>query len=202
MHCVYYIRYSKLDINQENSSISLDHNLLDKQGISLISFGHFENEFLERLSFDIQHEYNLHVQMEENYMDLNEFYDPSRRQYDGNKLIHLLDSMTTPNTLKTIGLFRVDLFIPILTFIFGQAFFKGNTGIASLYRLKNEQYGMKSDEDLLYDRFRKVVNHELGHTFGLIHCHIPNCVMRSSTYVEDIDQKKQHLCNNCRDQLS
>ena len=30
---------------------------------------------------------------------------------------------------------------------------------------------------------------------GLIHCHVPTCVMRSSTYVEDIDQKSvSSLC--------
>lgn len=39
--------------------------------------------------------------------------------------------------------------------------------------------------------------HELGHTFGLIHCQNADCVIRSSTYMEDIDQKS-HLCNRCR----
>lgn len=96
---------------------------------------------------------------------------------------------------------RVDLFIPILTYIFGQAAFRGRTGIASLYRLRNEQYGMKKNEWLLIDRFTKVVIHELGHTFGLIHCHVPSCVMRSSTYVEDIDQKDKHLCIRCRNTI-
>jgi archaemetzincin len=52
------------------------------------------------------------------------------------------------------------------------------------------------------DRFQKEVIHELGHTFGLIHCHQPTCVMRSGTYVEDIDQKEQHLCAKCRGELS
>ena len=95
-------------------------------------------------------------------------------------------------------MFNVDLFIPILTYIFGQAFLNGRTGIASAYRLSNERYGIKTDDKLILERFIKEVIHELGHTFGLIHCHIPACVMRSSTYVEDIDQKSMHLCLNCR----
>jgi archaemetzincin len=33
-----------------------------------------------------------------------------------------------------------------------------------------------------------------------MHCIIPSCVMRSSTYVEDIDQKEQHLCLRCREE--
>lgn len=174
---------------------------MNKKGISLIFHGQFEILFLEALAHDIEIEFGMPVQVTENYADLSEFYDPARRQYDANQLLKMFDSKSNPNALKTIGLFRVDLFIPILTFIFGQAVFKGSTGIASLYRLKNEQYGLPADNDLLFERFRKVVIHELGHTFGLIHCHVPSCVMRSTTYVEEIDQKKHYFCNKCRGEL-
>ncbi len=54
------------------------------------------------------------------------------------------------------------------------------------------------DEGVLVERIKKTIIHELGHTFGLMHCHIPDCVMRSSTYVEDVDQKSLHLCPKCR----
>ncbi len=174
---------------------------MNEQKILLISNGHFEKHFLENIAKDVAHEFLFPVGIEESHIDLSEFYDPMRRQYDGNGLLKKIDSMYTSQFLKKIGLFRVDLFIPILTYIFGQATFKGDTGIASLYRLRNEQYGMKKDEDLLLNRFRKVVIHELGHTFGLIHCLIPTCVMRSSTYVEDIDQKGHNLCIQCRTKI-
>ena len=106
--------------------------------------------------------------------------------------------LSPPNALKTIALFKVDLFIPILTYIFGQAILNGNTGIVSLYRLRNEHYGLEKNEKVQLDRFKKVIIHELGHSFGLTHCHIPTCIMRSSTYVEDIDQKEQHFCHACK----
>lgn len=171
---------------------------MNKQNILLITHGHFEKDLLDKIANDITLEYHLAVHFIENHMDLTEFYDPTRRQYDGNRLLKLMDSMSPQDSLKTIGLFRVDLFIPILTFIFGQAIFKGKTGIASLYRLRNEQYGIKKDDAMLFERFRKVIIHELGHTFGLVHCYVPNCVMRSSTYVENIDQKRHNLCARCR----
>jgi archaemetzincin len=174
---------------------------LNKQNILLISHGHFERNYLEMLAVDVNREFLYPVNIKESHADLSEFYDPTRRQYDGNKLLKFLDSISEPDSLKTIGLFRVDLFIPILTYIFGQAIFKGKTGIASIYRLKNEQYGMKKDDDLLLERLKRVVIHELGHTFGLVHCYIPSCVMRSGTYVEDIDQKKHILCNKCRAEI-
>ncbi|NOY38039.1 MAG: archaemetzincin family Zn-dependent metalloprotease [Chlorobi bacterium] len=174
---------------------------MNKQDILLISYGHFEKDFLEKLAGDVTREFFYPVYIEAGHIDFNDYYDPERRQYDGNKLINVIDTVFSSYNSKRIGLFDVDLFIPIFTYIFGQAVFNGNTGIASLYRLRNEHYGMKKDDNLLLDRFRKVIIHELGHTFGLIHCHMPTCVMRSSTYVEDLDQKSHHLCLKCRTRM-
>jgi len=56
---------------------------------------------------------------------------------------------------------------------------------------------LPKNDDLLLERFIKVIIHELGHTFGLKHCHAPRCIMISSTYVEDLDQKDQSFCPEC-----
>jgi len=174
---------------------------LNEPNILLISYGQFEKEILEKIAMDVAREFLFQVNIEESHIDLSKFYDPLRHQYDGNGLLKEIDTTYSSQLIKKIGLFRVDLFIPILTYIFGQAAFKGSTGIASIYRLRNEQYGIKKDEALLLNRFSKVVIHELGHTYGLIHCLIPTCVMRSSTYVEDIDQKSHNLCIQCRTKI-
>jgi archaemetzincin len=166
--------------------------------ITLISFGYFEKQILEKVAKAVGSEYNCFLNLKDGHVDLSEFFDPVRRQYNGNSLLKFVDALPVPGTGKTMGLFSVDIFIPILTYIFGQASLGGRSGIASLYRLNNESYGMKADHDLLLDRFKKEVIHELGHTFGLTHCDVPTCVMRSSTYVEDIDQKDQSLCRGCR----
>jgi archaemetzincin len=117
-------------------------------------------------------------------------------------LLEKIDKGFASDRNKVVGLFNEDLFIPILTYIFGQAFLNGRAGIVSINRLSNERYGIKADETLLADRFRKEVIHELGHMFGLIHCHDPVCVMRSGTYVEDIDQKSHNLCSKCRQSIT
>ena len=170
---------------------------MEERRIILTSFGIFERDLIENLALTVSNEYRQPVSLEESHFDLNPFYSPGRRQYDANKLLKHISGYAPPDPVKTLGLFRVDLFIPVLTYIFGQAVLGGNTGIASVYRLKNELYGMKRDDGLMIERFTKEVIHELGHTFGLIHCHNSNCVMRSSTYVEDIDQKSPHLCIKC-----
>ena len=175
---------------------------MSEQGILLLSYGHFETEFLKTLEAEISREFFTPVYTEENQTNINEFYDPSRRQYDGNRILKELIDPVYPEFTKRLGLFRVDLFIPILTYIFGQAKLSGDSGIASIFRLRNELYGLTADEDLLLERFGKVVIHELGHMHGLIHCQNPACVMKSSTYVEDIDQKSQNLCGKCRNEIT
>jgi archaemetzincin len=174
---------------------------MNLENITLISFGYFEKELLEMVVNDVEREFSLPVKTLDGHLDLSEFYDPARRQYDGNKLIKEIESGFASDTVKTLGIFNVDLFIPILTYIFGQAFLNGRSGIASIYRLSNEHYGIKANKGIFIDRIRKEIIHELGHTFGLIHCRNSNCVMRSSTYVEDIDQKSHQLCSSCRTSL-
>jgi len=171
---------------------------MNSTAITILSFGRFERGFLDKISEVVMHEFNCSVIIKDAHVDISEFFDPVRRQYNGNTLLKEVDGYNGVGNSKTIGLFTVDLFIPILTFIFGQAQLNGKTAIASQYRLSNERYGMPSDENLLLQRFTKEVIHELGHTFGLIHCHTPTCVMRSSTYVEDIDQKEVGLCSKCK----
>lgn len=172
---------------------------MNTPAITLVAFGHLKKGFPEKISGAVISEFNCTVQLKDAHIELSEFYDAGRRQYNGDSLLKTVDSLILPGTDKIIGLFDVDLFIPILTFIYGQAQLGGRSAIASLYRLSNERYGMLPDEISLLDRFKKEVIHELGHTFGLIHCTDSSCVMRSSTYVEDIDQKEAHLCRKCRD---
>jgi archaemetzincin len=171
---------------------------LEKQSITLISYDHFDKDVTDSIAKDIIREFHYPVIFKEYDFDISNYYSPSRRQYDANSILKVVSEMSFPGSFKKIGLFRVDLFIPILTYIFGQAILHGDTGIVSFYRLRNELYGLKQSNAILNERLRKVVIHETGHMFGLIHCQNPVCVMRSSTYVEDIDQKSQNLCTKCK----
>ncbi len=174
---------------------------MNPTAIILLSFGHFGRAFLQDISDAVFKEFDCPVIVKEAHVDLSGFYDPGRRQYNADKLLREVDSRPNLNASKVIGLFDVDLFIPILTYIFGQAQLGGQTAIASVFRLSNELYGMKKDDVVLLNRFKKEIIHELGHAFGLIHCYTTACVMRSSTYVEDIDQKDVHLCIKCRSNI-
>jgi archaemetzincin len=175
---------------------------LETDKIILVSCGLFEKKLTGRVVRDVSDQFHYPVEMKECNMDISHFYNPGRRQYNANEILEAIRHRAPANAFRVIGMVRVDLYIPILTYIFGQATLNGRTGVVSLYRLRNEHYGLEPDEGLLAERFSKVIIHELGHTFGLIHCRNPVCVMRSSTYVEDLDQKENNFCHRCRAELN
>jgi len=95
----------------------------------------------------------------------------------------------------------VDLFIPVLTFVFGEAQLGGRAAVVSTFRLRSEAYGLPPDPELLLARLTREVLHELGHTYGLVHCTDSACVMASTTYVEQIDLKGPSFCTGCLTEL-
>ena len=102
-----------------------------------------------------------------------------------------------PDAARVLGVAGVDLFIPVLTYVFGEAQLDGRAAVVSTFRLDNELYGLPPDPALLYARLVKEAIHELGHTYDLLHCHRNRCVMASSTYVENIDLKSERFCDRC-----
>ena len=124
-------------------------------------------------------------------------YDPSRKQHNSSLLLAKLIDMKPRDALRILGVTDLDLFIPILTFVFGEAQLNGPAAIVSISRLRNEFYGLPKNDRLLQERLEKEAIHELGHTFGLVHCRNDLCVMRPSTYVENIDLKPPQLCYSC-----
>ncbi len=96
-----------------------------------------------------------------------------------------------------LGVTEQDLFIPMLTFLYGQAQLGGRAAIVSLARLRQEFYGLATDDPLLRLRASKEALHEVGHTFGLVHCRDERCVMAASTGIERVDSKRGEFCRPC-----
>jgi archaemetzincin len=98
---------------------------------------------------------------------------------------------------RILGLTGRDLYIPMLSFLFGQAQLDGAAALVSVARLRQEFYGLPGDDGLLLTRARKEALHELGHTFGLVHCPDPGCAMSLSTNLPQVDFKRDAYCTNC-----
>ncbi|MEK7816640.1 MAG: matrixin family metalloprotease, partial [Actinomycetota bacterium] len=96
-----------------------------------------------------------------------------------------------------IGVTDLDLFVPELNFIFGQADTSSGVAIVSTARLSAEHYSGDPDLELLKERTAKEATHEIGHIFGLSHCTKPECIMFFSANVTETDQKGPGFCTAC-----
>jgi archaemetzincin len=134
-------------------------------------------------------------------LDANTGFDRTRNQYSSSIILESLLGLLPAGGGKLIGITNFDLFVPIFTYVFGEAQLNGSVALASSFRLRNELYGLPADADLLRERVIKEAVHEIGHTFGLVHCNNPRCVMRVSTAVEEVDLKRADLCPRCREQM-
>lgn len=160
-----------------------------------------EGDELASIARDIEVVLPYPVDYSSRTIDHSIAFDRSRKQYNSSVLLAQLLEDGIVGEAKTIAIVDIDLFVPVLTFVFGEAQFSGRAAIVSLQRLGNEFYGLPKDSDLLRQRLAKEIVHELGHTFGLYHCRQFECVMRSSTYVEEIDLKKIEFCRHCNSLL-
>jgi archaemetzincin len=120
-----------------------------------------------------------------------------RQQFHSSEILAAMQSYITRDTWKLLGITGNDLYIPILTFVFGEAQLGGASAIVSYHRLTQEFYGLPHDLDLLANRLLIESVHELGHTLHLTHCEEFRCAMASSHAVEWIDIKDSGFCEDC-----
>ena len=126
-------------------------------------------------------------------------FDGSRRQYHSGAMLTKLLEYYAEAEGRILGITSHDLFLPVLTFVFGQAQLGNRGALFSTHRLRNEFYGLSRSDDVLSLRALKEAMHELGHTYGLRHCIDSPCAMNASTYVEDIDLKPAAYCRHCEE---
>ena len=156
---------------------------------------------LEALSGRLTEVFGLRVERHPPGFDPEAAYDGSRGQYNSRLLLARLLEDAPPDAARVLGVAGVDLFIPVLTYVFGEAQLDGRAAVVSLFRLDAELYGLPPDPGLLFERLVKEAVHELGHTYNLLHCDRNRCVMASSTYVENIDLKSDRFCDRCLETL-
>jgi archaemetzincin len=125
-------------------------------------------------------------------------FNLTRQQYHSTEILASLVRRATPASRHLLGVTPVDLYIPIMTFVFGEAQLQGNCAVVSTCRLRQEFYGLPGDAPLFRTRLLKEAVHELGHTLSLAHCGNYECVMSPSHGVEWIDLKSWHFCDDCR----
>jgi archaemetzincin len=125
-------------------------------------------------------------------------YHGERQQYHSSAILQSMQEYVSPDSWRVLGVTMVDLYIPILTFVFGEAQVGGPCGVVSAHRLRQEFYGLAADAKVLRERLLKEAVHEIGHTLELTHCHDCQCAMAPAHAVEWIDLKDRGLCDSCQ----
>ncbi len=167
--------------------------------ITLKPVGNVSDGTMKKLNDRVGSIFHCAVETEAGLCDLARAYDPERKQYNSSMLLASLGKADREE--RVVGIADVDLYVPRLHFVFGEADIGSGTAIVSLCRLRQEYYGLDPDEALLLERAAKEVVHELGHTFGLEHCPNGNCVMHFSNSLADTDVKQVHFCDKCRPKI-
>ena len=123
-------------------------------------------------------------------------FEASRRQYHSTPILEKLSDLAPPDAAKILAITRVDLFIPVLTHVYGEAQLGGTSCIISTLRL-DEGLGL-GFWNAFEQRVVKEAIHELGHTFNLRHCKDRTCGMHYCRTIEDVDRKSGQFCRYCR----
>jgi archaemetzincin len=162
--------------------------------MALISVGEFPPDLLGEISERAQ------IPVADKVLDPAFALNAARGQYDSTQILGALKTLCPDGLL--IGAADVDLYIPVLTFVFGEAEMPGRAAVFSIHRLREEFYGLPADSGLLVGRALRELWHEAGHLHGLAHCPDWTCVMSPSHSIELVDAKNEHYCAACLHHLA
>jgi len=167
--------------------------------IAFEPLGNVADGITEKLKDRVGGVFNCATETGSGLSDLARAYNPQRKQYSSSAL---LASLRKPEgEERVVGIAGVDLYVPRLSYVFGEADALSGRAIVSLCRLRQEYYGLAPDEALVLERATKEIVHELGHTFGLGHCSNSRCIMHFSNSLADTDVKEVNFCGRCRPKI-
>lgn len=151
----------------------------------------------QSLGQEIHRTFGFKTEIKSLLQDVNFAYDLTRDQYHSTAILEKLASTSPPSATKIVAITHVDLFIPILTHVYGEAQLAGKACIVSTFRLQ-EGLSITNIEKEFENRVVKEVLHELGHTFNLRHCDDKSCIMHYCRSIKDVDRKTDQLCRYCK----
>jgi archaemetzincin len=167
------------------------------RAVRILPLGEIEIHLLDELAAELARIFRVSCRVETDPIDPSFAFEPTRGQYYATAVLERLASSAPGDGVRLLAVTALDLFVPVLTYVFGEAQLEGPAAVVSTFRLREEFYGMPVNEALLMERLTKEAVHELGHTCGLRHCRDWRCAMASTHAVERLDLKEARLCQEC-----
>lgn len=159
--------------------------------------GDLDADLIDTVCQEVHRIFHLAASVEVLLSDVDFAHDDSREQYHSTAILEKLASQKPPAAVRVLAITQVDLFIPILTYVYGEAQLGGKACVISTHRLA-EGLRAGSPRNLFLARVAKEAAHELSHTFNLRHCKDPGCIMHYCRNIRDVDQKHDDLCRYCK----
>lgn len=167
-----------------------------KIDMGMIAVGSVPELTVKSIAAHVQGYLNLNVDVFQPMEEPRFALDETRSQYDARILLRELASQSKGDE-KVLGILDVDLFVPIFTYVFGEAQQGGKCALVSTYRLGGDVEGLSRDDPVVVERAAKVALHETGHLFGLRHCADRTCNMHFSGGLTDLDKTRLYYCRYC-----
>lgn len=169
--------------------------------ICILPIGKIEDRILEYLKTELRQVLGKDIYIAKPRPIPESAYNPKRSQYHSTLILNEIRSWDISGYERVLGIVDMDLYVPQLNFVFGEADLTGKVALISLVRLKQQYYGLPEDDKLFKLRALKEAVHELGHTYGLPHCPDAGCVMHFSNSLLDTDKKDFRFCPRCQKRL-
>jgi archaemetzincin len=128
-------------------------------------------------------------------------YNPTREQYHSAAILKRVESVRSKEWSAVVGVTDLDMFVPEVPFVFGEADRSTRSAIISLSRMRSTLGTAPSRQDVLRRRFLSEVIHQMGLIKGLAQCPNNRCVMFVSSSVQETDKRGIQFCANCRKRL-
>ena len=169
--------------------------------VGLLGLGNVGPALLDTVATSVREAFTADIVRLKEGPDPRYAWDDHRGQHNSEIILRRLLAEAPPDVDRVLGVTSVDLFIPMLSFVFGQAQLNGKAAVVSSARLDPTFHGFPVNPALTAARLSREAVHELGHTLGLTHCIVRACPMSLATTIAQLDAKSPELCEGCRSVL-
>jgi len=173
-----------------------------KSRIVVVPMGETDLSMINRLAVELGPVFSKSVDILKGMKMPSEAHNVIRNQYFTAVLFSKLERVKSNPREKVIAVCEEDLYLPEEAFVIGHADNVTGAAVVSLFRIRQEFYGLPEDDAKIYPRLRKEAMHQLAHLYDLGECRNPKCPNYHSQQMLDIDNKNEKFCDICQRQLT